>query len=129
MLSFLYHFAITHHVLDLFPLAATGRTVVLPPAQNFHFEVSTQPRWSMNNLLNYLIEHNLHLKYGDSTVDGLDHFYSFESEEFKKRVNVISMAEFIELEAKPNGLVKSDTDDYKRLLKLSLSCENLRRSE
>ena len=118
----------SHHALDRFPLAATGRTVVLPPAQNFHFEVSSLAR-SINNILNYLIKYHLSLKYGESTVDGLDHFYSFESEEFRKRVPVISMAEFIELEAKPNGLVKLDPEDYKRLLKLSLSCENLRRSE
>lgn len=72
--------------------------------------------------------YSLH-QFDDSTVDGLDHFYSFESAEFRKRVPVISMAEFIELEAKQKGLVNLDPKDYGRVLQLSLSCENRRLSE
>ena len=85
--------------------AATGRTVVLQPNQNLGLEE----------------EH--------STIDGLDHFYSFDTDEFKKRVPVISMAEFVEREAKESGIVKIDSKDYKRLHDLSLSCVNMRRSD
>jgi hypothetical protein len=66
---------------------------------------------------------------GESTIDGLDHFYSFESEEFKKRVTVISMAEFIEREVNQKGLVKLDQKGYERALQISAFCENMRRSK
>lgn len=65
----------------------------------------------------------------ESTIDGLDHFYSFESEGFKKRVPVISMAEFIEREAKQEGLLRLDQEGYERALKISTFCENMRKSE
>ena len=78
--------------------------------------------------LPHIHTNSLH-QFDDSTVDGLDHFYSFESAEFKKRVPVISMAEFIELEAKQKGLVNLDPKGYERVLQLSLSCENRRLSE
>ena len=56
-------------------------------------------------------------------------FYSFHTEEFKKRVKVITMKEFIEREGRQNGLVPLDDKDYKRVLELASQCQNRRKSE
>ena len=84
--------------------AATGRTLVLPPTQN------------------------LHLEEGDSTVDSFEQFYSFRDDEFRKRVQVISMKEFIELEGK-EGLAALGDKDYARVMELTNFCHNRRKSE
>jgi hypothetical protein len=70
-----------------------------------------------------------HHKMDDSTLDSFEQFYSFQDEEFKKRISVISMKEFIELEAKGSGLVSLDENTYKRVLELSQFCENRKKSE
>ena len=85
--------------------AATGRTVVLPPTQN------------------------LHLEEDSSTVESFEQFYSFQNDEFKERVPVISMKEFLLREAKETGLVKLDKTDFTRMLDLSANCQNRRKSE
>jgi len=94
--------------------AATGRTVVLPPSQNLHLEQ----------------------EHSDSSVDSFDHFYSLQSEEFKKRVPIISMKEFIEREGRQDGLLSGkadktalDDNDKKRILELAGSCQNRRKSD
>ncbi len=57
-----------------------------------------------------------------------EQFYSFHGEEFKKRVNVISIKEFIEREGQQNGLVTLNDKDYKRVFELASHCENRRKS-
>ena len=64
-----------------------------------------------------------------STLDSFEQFYSLQGEEFKKRISVISMREFIDLEARQNGLVALDKDNYKRVSALSQYCENRKKSE
>lgn len=64
---------------------------------------------------------------GNSSVDSFEQFYSFHDDEFKKRVKVISMKEFIEREQ--NKLLTLNDEDYKRVLALSSSCQNRRKSE
>ena len=84
---------------------ATGRTVVLPPTQNLHLEEDA------------------------STVDGLDHFYDFFTDDFKKRVQVISMKDFVEKESKPGGLLSFDDATRTRLDSLTNMCQNRRKSD
>ena len=84
---------------------ATGRTVVLPPTQNLHLEEDA------------------------STVDGLDHFYDFFTDDFKKRVQVISMREFFEKEGKAGGLLSLDDATFTRLDSLTNMCQNRRKSD
>jgi len=83
--------------------AVTGRTLVLPPTQNLHLEEDA------------------------SSVDSFEEFYSFHTDEFKKRVPVITMKEFIEREQ--NKLFTLNDKDYKRVLELSVSCQNRRKSD
>lgn len=64
---------------------------------------------------------------GNSSVDSFEQFYSFHDDEFKKRVKVISMKEFIEREQ--NKLLTLNDKDYKRVLSLSTSCQNRRKSK
>ncbi|KAL7551192.1 hypothetical protein ACHAWF_014388 [Thalassiosira exigua] len=85
--------------------AATGRTIVLPPTQNLHLEEDA------------------------STVDGLDEFYSFQSDGFKRKVEVISMKEFIERECKKGGLAELPDKDYERVSQLASFCQNRRKSD
>jgi len=84
--------------------AATGRIVVLPPIQNLHLEASEN-------------------KYS------FDKFYSFQTDDFKKRLPVISMKEFIEREGGPKGLLQLGDNEYKTLLDLASFCEHRRKSE
>lgn len=60
-------------------------------------------------------------------MDTFEQFYSFQDEEFKKRVPVMTMKEFIEREGKQT--LSLNEDDYTRLMKLSTSCQNRRKSE
>ena len=64
-----------------------------------------------------------------STLDSFEEFYSFQDEEFKKRISVISMKDFVEREGKENGLLSLDETTYKRVLELSQFCENRKKSE
>jgi hypothetical protein len=64
-----------------------------------------------------------------STIDSFEQFYSFQDEEFKKRISVITMREFVEREANENGLVSLDENARKRVLELSQFCENRKKSE
>ena len=84
--------------------AATGRTVVLPPNQS------------------------LRLEHGSNKAMGFEKFYNFDSPEFRRNVEVISMAEFIEREGGENGLLKLG-DEIERLLQLSNFCENRKKSD
>lgn len=68
------------------------------------------------------------LQEGASSVDSLEQFYSFSGDEFKKRVRVISMSEFI-IEARGKGVVSLDDKDYARVTDLASQCENRRKSE
>ncbi len=113
--------------------AATGRTVVLPPKQNLHLEVSWGQRVGLNSTLSATQTSHISLTLqqddSSSSVDSFEQFYSFHSEEFKKRVNVISMKEFLEKEGRDKGLISLDVNDYMRVLELSTSCQNRRKSE
>ncbi len=64
-----------------------------------------------------------------STIDSFEQFYSFQDEEFKKRISVITMREFVEREANENGLVSLDENTRKRVLELSQFCQNRKKSE
>lgn len=64
-----------------------------------------------------------------STLNSFEQFYDFQDEEFKKRIPVISMREFIEREARENGLMSLDETTRTRALDLSQFCENRKKSE
>lgn len=85
--------------------AATGRTVVLPPIQSFRLE------------------------HGSNKLLGFDDFYSFNSPQFRRHVEVISMTEFIKREGVENGVAKINIDDLPRLQELAKYCENRRKSD
>lgn len=85
--------------------AASGKTVVLPPTQK------------------------MHLEYTDNeSINGFDGFYSF-GDEFQKRVPVLTFAEFVKREGGPDGILKLNELESKRLTQLATFCENRRKSE
>ena len=73
--------------------------------------------------------HSFLVQEGDSTVSTFEEFYSFHGDEFKKRLSVISMKEFVERECGKNGLAALNNKDYARVLKLANFCENRRKSK
>ena len=85
--------------------AATGRTIVLPPNQN------------------------LRLEHGSNKPLGFETFYSFRSPEFRRNVEVITMAEFIEREGGEKGVAKIHKNDVERLQQLTDFCENRKKSD
>eukprot|EP00804_Cyclotella_cryptica_P030282 CCRYP_019226-RC/>CCRYP_019226-RC protein AED:0.25 eAED:0.25 QI:120/1/1/1/0.76/0.66/18/2265/1695 len=89
----------------IFVIAAAGRkTIVLPPTQKMNLEY-----------------------FDNDSINGFEQFYSF-GEEFQKRVPVLTFAEFVKREGGPDGILKLNNEESKRLLELASFCENRRRS-